>query len=222
MVIDLCTGGDLSLHLARKIAFTEDEARFYVAELVLAIEHLHSFDVLYRDLKPENILLDTEGHIRLADFGLSKENVGDGDTARSFCGSPAYLSPEMLRNKGVGKAADIYGVGTVLYEMVVGSSPYYNDDIPKMYQNIRKAKLPFPEDVRNRDPNTRIGVKDKNEIKNDPFFKSIDWEKLAKKEIEPPKFDPLDDEDEEPIYISNQEKFILIGIMKRKINLLTV
>jgi serum/glucocorticoid-regulated kinase 2 len=86
----------------------------------------------------------SDGHIKLADFGLSKEGVTDSTTATSFCGSPAYLSPEMLRNKGVGKTADIYGIGTVLYELITGSSPYYDDDIPKMYQNIKKAKLFYP------------------------------------------------------------------------------
>jgi len=105
-----------------------------MAELILAIEHIHSRDVVYRDLKPENILIGADGHIKLADFGLSKEGVVEEDAAKSFCGSPAYLSPEMLKNKGVGKPADIYGIGTVLHELLIGNSPYYNDDIPKMYQ----------------------------------------------------------------------------------------
>ena len=82
-----------------------------MAELILAIEHIHSKDIIYRDLKPENILLTNDGHIKLADFGLSKERIGDKDVAKSFCGSPAYLSPDMLKNKGVGKPADIYGIG---------------------------------------------------------------------------------------------------------------
>ena len=113
MVIDYCSGGDLSLHILSKGAFSEEEACFYVAELVLAVEHLHSKNIIYRDLKPENILMTQDGHIKLADFGLSKEGVSDTDTARSFCGSPAYLSPEMLRNRGVGKPADIYGIGSI-------------------------------------------------------------------------------------------------------------
>jgi serum/glucocorticoid-regulated kinase 2 len=111
LVLDYCPGGDLSLHLANRITFTEEETRFFVAELVLAIEHLHTKDIIYRDLKPENILIGEDGHIKLADFGLSKEHIDDNETAISFCGSPAYLSPEMLKNKGVGKAADIYGIG---------------------------------------------------------------------------------------------------------------
>ena len=101
----------LSLHLIDKGKFTENESRFYIAELILAIDYLHTIDVIYRDLKPENILIAKDGHIKLADFGLSKEGVADKDVAKSFCGSPAYLSPEMLKNKGVGKAADVYGIG---------------------------------------------------------------------------------------------------------------
>jgi serum/glucocorticoid-regulated kinase 2 len=127
--------------------FNEDECRFYIAELLLAIEHLHSLNIIYRDLKPENILIHTDGHIKLADFGLAKEGIGENDLAMSFCGSPAYLSPEMLKNKGVGRSADIYGIGTVFYELLMGMSPYYDDDIPTMYKNIKKSKLPIPSDV---------------------------------------------------------------------------
>jgi len=214
-VLDYCSGGDLSLHLIDKGKFTEDEARFYVAELVLAIEYLHSIDVIYRDLKPENILVDTDGHIKLADFGLSKEGVADKDLARSFCGSPAYLSPEMLKNKGVGKAADIYGIGTVLYEMLVGESPYYSDDIPELYERINKAKLDIPKNLspeaRNlltkmlhKDPNHRIGTKSKTELKNDPFFKGVDWEKLAKKQIKPPQLNIFEDDDGDVVLDSNK------------------
>lgn len=91
--------------------------------MVLAIEYLHSHNILYRDLKPENILLASDGYIRLTDFGLSREN----NFSMSFCGSPAYLSPEMLERKGVGFSSDIYGIGCVLYEMVVGYPPYYDE-----------------------------------------------------------------------------------------------
>ena len=87
-------------------------------------------------MKPENILISEKGHIKLADFGLSKEGVGDKDTTTSFCGSPAYISPEMLSKTGTGKASDIYGIGTVLFEMLNGEPPFYNDDIPTMYKNI--------------------------------------------------------------------------------------
>lgn len=105
----------------------EEEAKFYLAELILAINYLHKEKILYRDLKPENILIDTDGHMKLADFGLSKENVGDNDFTSTFCGSPAYLAPEMVRKKGVNKSADIYGIGCVLFEMLTGEPPFMDD-----------------------------------------------------------------------------------------------
>ena len=100
LIVDYCEGGDLLYQLLIKRTFSERQAKFYIAELILAIEHLHMNDIFYRDLKPENILIDREGHIKLADFGLSKENVGENDIAPSFCGSPAYLAPEMLKRQG--------------------------------------------------------------------------------------------------------------------------
>ena len=140
MILDFCPGGDLSYHIIKNL-FEEDEAQFFIAELILAIEHLHSLDIIYRDLKPENILIDYEGHIKLADFGLAKENVSDNKTAQSFCGSPAYLSPEMVTRRGAGKSSDIYGIGAVLYEMISGTPPFYANDLGTMYKNIAKSKL---------------------------------------------------------------------------------
>jgi tRNA A-37 threonylcarbamoyl transferase component Bud32 len=142
MILDYCPGGDFSYHIARHL-FEEDEAKFFIAELILAIEHLHNMDIIYRDLKPDNILIDSQGHIKLADFGLAKENVSDNKIAQSFCGSPAYLTPEMVNRKGVGKAADIYGVGAVLYEMMSGTPPFYAHDLSTMYKNISNNNLWF-------------------------------------------------------------------------------
>lgn len=143
--MDYCPGGDLAVKVAEKMVFSEHEARFYVAQILLALEHLHNMDVIYRDLKPENILLDKKGHIKLADFGLSKEGLKDSDTTRSFCGSPAYLSPEMIKKKGVGKEADIYGLGAVMYEFLVGEPPFFSDNINTIYSNVLKYEVSFPE-----------------------------------------------------------------------------
>jgi serine/threonine protein kinase len=107
MILDLCAGGDLSYHLTKCEIFQEHEAKFFIAEVVLAIEYIHSLDIIYRDLKPENILIDSDGHVKLADFGLAKEGIRNNN-AKSFCGSPAYLAPEMLSENGVGKPADVY------------------------------------------------------------------------------------------------------------------
>jgi len=144
MILDYCPGGDLAFHLNKKQIFDEAEARFFIAEVVLAMEYIHALNIIYRDLKPENILIDRDGHAKLADFGLAKEGVGDKQNAKSFCGSPAYLAPEMLLNKGVGKAADIYQIGAVLYELLVGFPPYYTENIKKLYENIKAAKLQIP------------------------------------------------------------------------------
>ena len=144
MILDCCSKGDLSIHLNQRQIFEEKEAKYFIAQVVLALEYLHSMDVLYRDLKPENILVDEQGMVKMADFGLAKEGVSDRKTARSFCGSPAYLAPEMLGTRGVGKPADIYQLGAVLYEFLVGLPPYYTENIKKLYENIRGAKLIIP------------------------------------------------------------------------------
>ena len=163
----------------------------------MAIEHLHELNIIYRDLKPENILISQDNHIKLADFGLAKEGVTDYQSTKSFVGSPAYLSPEMLMRKGVGKSADIYGIGAVLYEMICGTPPFFSNNIKILYKNISQSKLMlhdyFSDELKDlltqllcRDPKKRIGVNDKNELKNHEWFKDIDWDKLAKKQIEPP------------------------------------
>ena len=196
MIIDYCSGGDLNFHIMNN-TFEEDEAKIYIAELILGIEHLHNLNIIYRDLKPENILINSDNHIKLADFGLAKEGVNDSTMTRSFCGSPAYLSPEMIIRKGAGKSADMYGIGAVLYEMIHGSPPFYSNNIKTLYRNITQNKLVLPEYFSDelkdllkqllcKDPYKRIGVLDKNEIKNHIWFKGINWNKIANKEVKPP------------------------------------
>ena len=107
---------------------SEHKARFYACEILLAIEELHTHDIIYRDLKPDNIVLDADGHAKLTDFGLSKEGVYDLENTKSFCGSYAYLAPEMVKKEGHGKSVDWYLLGVLIYEMLVGLPPYYDDD----------------------------------------------------------------------------------------------
>mgnify|MGYP004445108383 CR=1 FL=1 len=172
----------------------EDEAKFYIAELIIAIEYLHKKDIIYRDLKPENILIDDEGHVKLTDFGLAKENVTTNIPSKTFCGSPQYLSPEMLSMEGTTKASDIYGLGTILYELISGNPPFYAQDINEMYQNITENKLMFQQfcsdelkdlltKMLNKNPKNRITIE---EMKNHDFFKDINWNDLANKKIKPP------------------------------------
>ena len=196
MIEEYCPGGDLQYHLKINL-LEEEEAKFYIAELVLAIEHLHNLNIIYRDLKPENILIGEDNHIILADFGLAKEGINDNTLSQSFCGSPAYLPPETLNMKGVGKSGDLYGIGAVLYEMISGTPPFFSNEIAVLFNKIKNCQLVlhhyFSEDLKDllrklmeKDPNKRFGVIDKNEIKKHPFFKGIDWEKLKSKNIIPP------------------------------------
>ena len=134
LCLDYCPNGDLSQYLANQEdgVISEQEAKMILAQLILAMEHMHKSNIVYRDMKPENVLIGADGFIRLADFGLSKGDVTNNHCA-SFCGSPAYLSPEMLKQKGVGKESDVYGLGCILYEMLTGEPPYYHDDLNILY-----------------------------------------------------------------------------------------
>ncbi|KAK9719637.1 Serine/threonine-protein kinase Sgk2 [Basidiobolus ranarum] len=123
--IDYINGGELFYHLQHMPRFSEDRARFYVAEITSALEHLHSMSIIYRDLKPENCLLDGQGHIRLVDFGLAKQILGDDGTTSTFCGTPEYLAPEVLQHRSYDKTVDWYCLGAVLYEMLSGMASWH-------------------------------------------------------------------------------------------------
>ncbi|KAF8311143.1 Pkinase-domain-containing protein [Clavulina sp. PMI_390] len=200
LVTDFKSGGELFYHLQRETKFTEDRARFYIAELVLALEHLHKYDIMYRDLKPENILLDATGHVALCDFGLSKPDLGNGQLTNTFCGTTEYLAPEvLLDDQGYSKTVDFWSLGVLLFEMCCGWSPFYAEDVQQMYKNICFGRIKFPRGVigedgkqfvkglLNRNPKNRLGAqRDTAELKEHPFFKSIDWVALGKKQVTPP------------------------------------
>jgi serine/threonine protein kinase len=148
LVTDYMMGGELFFHLKRVRIFSEERTRFYAAELVSALRHLHSLNVVYRDLKPENILLDEEGHVQITDFGLSKDEVDGPTGAKTFCGTPEYLAPEMILNRhskaGYGCAVDWWSLGTLVYEMLTGWPPFYDRNIKRMCEKILAAPLQFP------------------------------------------------------------------------------
>ena len=194
IIMEYCPNGDLMSHLAERNKFSESAAKFYVAETILALEYLHSLDIVYRDLKPENILVDRAGHIRLADFGLAKENVNPLNPAMSFCGSPAYLAPELLSKSGSEKSADVYGIGAILYEMLCGNPPFFSDNIQDLFKHIKKGVIQFPKTIKpeaqdlirklmDKDPAKRPTL---NQIKRHIFFRDIDWELLESKGVKPP------------------------------------
>ncbi|KAF0720212.1 Aste57867_481 [Aphanomyces stellatus] len=199
-VLDYCAGGELFFHLGKVQRFKEPRARFYAAEITLAIEYVHNLDIIYRDLKPENVLLDENGHIRLTDFGLSKEGIQDDFSgANSFCGTPEYLAPEILNRSGHGRAVDWWSLGALLYEMLTGLPPFYCRDRDKLFDKIRNGELTFPKylsvaavdllsKLLERDPTRRLGTgpTDAGEIKSHPFFAEIQWEQLALGQVPPP------------------------------------
>ncbi|XP_064238526.1 serine/threonine-protein kinase Sgk2 isoform X4 [Aotus nancymaae] len=143
-VLDYVNGGELFFHLQRERRFLEPRARFYAAEVASAIGYLHSLNIIYRDLKPENILLDCQGHVVLTDFGLCKEGVEPEETTSTFCGTPEYLAPEVLRKEPYDRAVDWWCLGAVLYEMLHGLPPFYSRDVSQMYENILHQPLQIP------------------------------------------------------------------------------
>jgi serum/glucocorticoid-regulated kinase 2 len=153
-VMDVCTGGELFYHLSKLKRLSEHAAKFYFAEILLGLEHLHSLNIVYRDIKPENILLDIDGHIRIADFGLSKI-IPHLHKSYSFCGSPEYMSPEMLACVGHDKRLDIYCLGALLFEMLTGLPPFYSrDDTQGMYERIMNEEVILPSDILHSHPNS--------------------------------------------------------------------
>ena len=196
MITEYMPGGEMFYHLHMNDHFNENKARFYIAEIVLAINHLHKNNILYRDLKPENILLDELGHIKLTDFGLSKiMNNIEKDKTYTVCGTPIYVAPEVLTGQGYNKLVDWWSVGVLLYEFLAGYSPYREArtkiDIKIYKKNLEQDPLisdtafDLIKKLCTFDVSKRIG-KNFEDIKNHEFFKDIDWVKLEKKEITPP------------------------------------
>lgn len=197
-VLDYVNGGELFFHLQKERFFPEYRAKFYAAEMADALGYLHSLNIIYRDLKPENILLDSKGHIVLTDFGLCKEGIEGMDTTSTFCGTPEYLAPEVLRKQPYDKTVDWWCLGAVLYEMVYGLPPFYSRDTAEMYDNILYKPLRLRTNVSaagrsllegllEKEKDKRLGAKrDFEEIKQHDFFADIDWDDLYNKRVQPP------------------------------------
>ncbi|XP_074762256.1 ribosomal protein S6 kinase alpha-3 isoform X1 [Athene noctua] len=212
LILDFLRGGDLFTRLSKEVMFTEDDVKFYLAELALALDHLHSLGIIYRDLKPENILLDEEGHIKLTDFGLSKESIDHEKKAYSFCGTVEYMAPEVVNRRGHTQSADWWSFGVLMFEMLTGTLPFQGKDRKETMTMILKAKLGMPQFLSpeaqsllrmlfKRNPANRLGAGPDGveEIKRHVFFSKIDWNKLYRREIHPP-FKPATGRPEDTFY----------------------
>ena len=201
LVSEFLQGGDLFFHLheKKKNAFSEEKAKFYIIELVVALDFLHKNNMIYRDLKPENILLDSQGHVKLTDFGLSKIFENENDKAYTVCGTPQYLAPEILLRKGYGKEVDWWSLGCILYEMIHGRLPFKFKKGEKISINIYKQNLIFDNKISEEakdliknllifNPENRLGsgVDGGDKIKNHKFFYGINWNDVWGKKLKPP------------------------------------
>ncbi|XP_055980096.1 ribosomal protein S6 kinase alpha-6 isoform X3 [Sorex fumeus] len=197
LILDFLRGGDVFTRLSKEVLFTEEDVKFYLAELALALDHLHQLGIVYRDLKPENILLDEIGHIKLTDFGLSKESVDQEKKAYSFCGTVEYMAPEVVNRRGHSQSADWWSYGVLMFEMLTGTLPFQGKDRNETMNMILKAKLGMPQFLSaeaqsllrmlfKRNPENRLGSEGVEEIKKHLFFANIDWNKLYKREVQPP------------------------------------
>ena len=209
IVSEFLQGGDLFFHLHEKryMTFPEDKAKFYLMELVSALDFLHKNNMIYRDLKPENILIDSQGHIKITDFGLSKIFESENDKAYTVCGTPQYLAPEILLRKGYDKAVDWWSLGCLLYEMLSGRLPFKFKKGQKISLNIYKEEIffdnKFSEDAQDLikkllifDPKARLGsgVDGGEKIKNHKYFRGVNWDDVWNKKIQPPFKPNLKDE----------------------------
>lgn len=186
LILDFLRGGDVFTRLSKEVLFTEEDVKFYLAELALALDHLHRLGIVYRDLKPENILLDEIGHIKLTDFGLSKESVDQEKKAYSFCGTVEYMAPEVVNRRGHSQSADWWSYGVLMFEMLTGTLPFQGKDRNETMNMILKAKLGMPQFLSaeaqsllrmlfKRNPANRLGSEGVEEVKRHAFFASIDW-----------------------------------------------
>ncbi|XP_028918534.1 serine/threonine-protein kinase N2 isoform X3 [Ornithorhynchus anatinus] len=197
-VMEYAAGGDLMMHIHTDV-FSEPRAVFYAACVVLGLQYLHEHKIVYRDLKLDNLLLDTEGFVKIADFGLCKEGMGFGDRTSTFCGTPEFLAPEVLTETSYTRAVDWWGLGVLIYEMLVGESPFPGDDEEEVFDSIVNDEVRYPRFLSTeaisimrrllrRNPERRLGAaeKDAEDVKKHPFFRLIDWNALMAKKLKPP------------------------------------
>jgi novel protein kinase C epsilon type len=193
--------GDLMFQIQKACKFEEARARFYAAEVTLALQFLHKYGVIYRDLKLDNILLDQEGHCKLADFGMCKEGILDGMTTATFCGTPDYIAPEILQELEYGASVDWWALGVLMYEMMVGQPPFEADNEDDLFESILRDDVLYPvwlsdeavsilKGFMTKNPARRLGCVVANgiegAIRTHSFFQNMDWEALEARRVKPP------------------------------------
>ncbi|XP_076587365.1 serine/threonine-protein kinase N2-like isoform X2 [Chaetodon auriga] len=197
-VMEYLPGGDLMIHIHNNV-FTEAQTRFYSACVLLGLEFLHLNKIIYRDLKLDNLLMDADGFVKITDFGLCKEGMGHGDRTSTFCGTPEFLAPEVLTDDNYTRAVDWWGMGVLIYEMLVGESPFPGEDEEEVFDSIVNDDVQYPgslppgavsiiQKLLKKNPLKRLGAgeRDANEVKGEKFFETIDWEGLLAKKVKPP------------------------------------
>ncbi|XP_043570060.1 protein kinase C theta type isoform X1 [Chiloscyllium plagiosum] len=194
-VMEYLNGGDLMFHIQNCQKFDAPRATFYAAEIICGLQFLHAKGIIYRDLKLDNVLLDLDGHIKIADFGMCKENISNDARTSTFCGTPDYIAPEILLGQRYSMSVDWWSFGVLLYEMLIGQSPFHGNDEDELFQSIRTDDPIYPRSLGKeakdiliklfvREPERRLGVK--GSIRQHAFFRDINWQALENREVEPP------------------------------------
>jgi protein kinase X len=219
LVFPFINGGEMFTFIRKQQRISLDHARFYLVELILIFEYLHNIDIIYRDTKPENILIDRNGHIVLTDFGFAKKIT---DRTFTQCGTPEYLAPEIIKSRGHGKGVDWWASGVLLFELICGCPPFYDENPIKIYEKVIQGKLSFPKSLDNpkyrdvKDLITQLLIQDRtkrlgclkngtDDVKNHRFFKNIDWIKAFNKQMIPYYLPPVKLSDDTSLFDQYQE-----------------